>query len=359
MKIEDQDVSGLILAWYDDHRRVMPWRGLPGMAVDPYHVWLSEIMLQQTVVNAVVPYFEKFVAQWPRIDMLARADLDDVLKVWAGLGYYARARNLHACAQMVVTQYTGKFPATENELRALPGVGPYTAAAIAAIAFNVPVVPLDGNIERVTARYFAITDPLPGVKAQLQEKAQMFGSESRPGDLAQALMDLGSGVCTPRSPDCAHCPLQKSCSGYRQGIADKLPLKAPKKARPTRFGLVFWAEREDGHILLRRRPEKGLLGGMMEIPSSPWMEDNRNPDISAYAPFDTHWERIDGLVKHVFTHFSLELEVRRARIPVRGTPGDHEMNGDTRWVHSSDLGEEALPSVMRKIVRHAQQFEKR
>ncbi len=345
---DDAGISGLILAWYNRHRRKLPWRAAPGARPDPYRVWLSEIMLQQTGVVTVIPYFNKFLARWPCVKDLASTDLDSVLTAWAGLGYYARARNLHACAKAVAVGNNGNFPETEAELLALPGIGPYTAAALAAIAFARPVVPLDGNIERVTARYFAIHSPLPGAKGELRKRAQGFVSHTQPGDLAQALMDLGSGICTPRNPDCNSCPLRSSCRALALGIAENLPAKAAKKNRPTRFATVFWTQREDGYLLLRRRPEKGLLGGMMEFPSSPWREEKCYADLSGYAPLAANWTPIEGFVKHVFTHFALEMKVIRAWADNDAVPSI----ADCRWVHPSTFGNEALPSVMRKVARH-------
>lgn len=353
MLIDEPNPVAKILDWYDDNRRVLPWRALPGEPVDPYRVWLSEIMLQQTVVKAVIPYFEKFVTTWPTVFTLAAADLDEVLTAWAGLGYYARARNLHACAKAVCLDHSGRFPETVKALQTLPGIGAYTAAAIASIAFDEPIVPLDGNIERVTARYFAIVEPLPGVKKTLRERAQQFNSDQRPGDLAQALMDLGSGICMPRNPVCEVCPLSSACMAYARNITEELPVKAAKKARPSRFATAYVVHREDGCVLLRRRAETGLLGGMMEIPSSPWVDKISGTATSAHAPLDADWVALNGVVTHVFTHFSLELRVFTASVPVLGSEKIVELNGDYRWVHRSDLDEHALPSVMHKVVRHA------
>lgn len=345
-----------LLAWYDTHRRRLPWRALPNQSSDPYAVWLSEIMLQQTTVAAVKSYFEKFLKRWPTVQRLAAAKLDTVLTEWAGLGYYARARNLHACAKVIASEHDGVFPDTEEALLALPGVGAYTAAAIAAIAFEKKAVVVDGNVERVMARVYAVQEPLPKAKATLKALAADLTTDHRPGDYAQAVMDLGATVCTPKSPSCVLCPWQKPCAARSQGIAVDLPRKTPKKERPTRRGLCFWLTRPDGAILLRRRPEKGLLGGMMEIPSSPWQVAPW--DIEAARPHApaatarTKWTPLAGMVSHTFTHFHLELEMHMAKVPDRRaeTVGREQ---DIVWAHLDDLGNYALPSVMRKVVKHA------
>jgi A/G-specific adenine glycosylase len=345
-----------LLAWYDKHRRRLPWRALPNQTADPYAIWLSEIMLQQTTVAAVKAYFEKFMKRWPTVQDLAASDLDAVLTEWAGLGYYARARNLHACAKMIAEEHDGIFPDTEEALLALPGVGAYTAAAITAIAFGKKAVVLDGNVERVMARLYAVQEPLPKAKVTLKALAADLTTEHRPGDYAQAVMDLGATVCTPKSPSCVLCPWREPCTARSQGIAADLPRKTPKKERPTRRGHCFWLTRRDGAILLRRRPEKGLLGGMMEIPSSPWQVEPL--DIDAARPHApgvtgrTKWTPLTGMVSHTFTHFHLELEVHMAKVPDRRAEtlgGEH----DIVWAHLDGLGNYALPSVMRKVVKHA------
>lgn len=332
-----------MLDWYDRHRRHLPWRAPPGKRPDPYHVWLSEIMLQQTTVATVKGYFEAFLARWPTVADLAAAPLDDVLHAWAGLGYYARARNLHKCAAAVVADHGGAFPADETALLALPGIGPYTAAAIAAIAFDLPASPVDGNIERVMARVFAVTEPLPGAKPALKTHAASLTPEDRPGDHAQALMDLGATVCTPRKPKCVLCPWRDACAGRAQGLAEDLPRKAAKKAKPTRVGTAFWAMNRDGHVLLRRRPERGLLGGMMEIPSSEWTEGG-DAGLAA-APVTADWRPLPGEVQHTFTHFHLRLTV------MIGIAGEAAADAGT-WVPVDRLGDHALPTVMKKIARH-------
>ncbi len=332
-----------LLAWYDRHRRHLPWRAAPGEAADPYRVWLSEIMLQQTTVAAVAPYYERFLARFPDVAALAAAPEQAVMQAWAGLGYYARARNLHACARAVAAQ--GGFPHDVEGLRALPGIGPYTAAAVAAIAFAVPVVPVDGNVERVAARVFAIEAPLPGAKAAIGAAAARLGADpaarARPSDFAQALFDLGATMCTPTSPSCGICPWMAGCAGRRQGIAADLPHKAPKRARPVRYGTNFWLT--DGHnVLLRRRPPRGLLGGMTELPGTPWRAERWSPaDAFVHAPMPAAWQPA-GAVRHGFTHFELHIALFSARVErIEGEGFLHPMDA---------LDAAALPSLMRKCV---------
>ncbi len=339
--------SSQLLAWYDANARVLPWRARGTAVAEPYRVWLSEIMMQQTTVQAVKAYFEKFVALWPTVEALATAPLDDVLKAWAGLGYYARARNLHACAKDVVSRFGGRFPATEEALRSLPGIGPYTAGAIAAIAFGGRHAAVDGNVERVISRIYAIETPLPLSKPEIRAKAQALVPEQRAGDFAQAMMDLGATICTPRQPNCLICPWTEHCAGRISGLAPTLPRKAPKKAVPTRRGVAFWVAREDGAVLLRRRPEKGLLGGMMEVPSTQWSA--KVTDAEAQAPLAAAWRKLPGKVEHTFTHFHLELTVWLAENVIDGALRD---DGDYRWTKRQDLAGEALPTVMRKVVSH-------
>ena len=268
--VAPSQLARMLLDWYDRHRRRLPWRAAPGVPSDPYRVWLSEIMLQQTTVPVVVGYFQRFLARWPTLEALTQAELDDVLHAWQGLGYYARARNLHACAQHVLADHGGRFPPEEKALRALPGIGRYTAAAIAAIAFDRPATVVDGNVERVMARLRAVETPLPTAKSRLYTLAAELTPETRPGDYAQALMDLGATVCTPRNPGCLACPWRDACEGRARGMAETLPRRAPKRPRPLRYGVSFWLMRADGAVLLRRRPETGLLGGMIELPTTPW-----------------------------------------------------------------------------------------
>jgi len=337
----------LLLAWYDRHGRDLPWRVKGGVRADPYHVWLSEVMLQQTTVAAVIPYFRRFVERWPSIEDLAAAPLDQVLAAWAGLGYYARARNLHACARVVAAEHGGRFPESEEALRRLPGIGDYTAAAVAAIAFGQEATVMDGNVERVMARLFAVSDPLPAAKPLLKRLAQDLTPHHRPGDYAQAAMDLGATICTPRKPACAFCPLHRHCRGHQQGIAESLPAKALKPPRPWRFGVVFWAENDNGAVLLRRRPEKGLLGGMMEFPSTEWRSGPYSwPQAGALAPLMAEWRPLAGTVSHVFTHFHLELAVVAANSAAPPPLG-------AIWCPLAELPSQALPSVMRKVAKHA------
>jgi A/G-specific adenine glycosylase len=339
----------LLLGWYDRHRRRLPWRPLPGERADPYKVWLSEIMLQQTGVKTVGPYFEKFVARWPDVDALACASLDDVLRMWAGLGYYSRARNLHACAVAVRRDHGGAFPDTEEGLRSLPGIGPYTAAAISAIAFGRRTMPVDGNIERVVSRLFAVEDPLPQAKPLIQSLAATLLGASRAGDSAQALMDLGASICTPKKPACALCPLNGDCASRARGDQETFPRKAPKKTGTLRRGAAFVVTRGD-QLLVRTRPEKGLLGGMTEVPGSDWRAAQDDKEALAQAPSmngGKRWQRKTGVVTHVFTHFPLELVVYTATVSAasRAPQG-------MRWVPIATLSDEALPNLMRKVIAH-------
>ncbi|MBM3487987.1 MAG: A/G-specific adenine glycosylase [Alphaproteobacteria bacterium] len=336
-----------LLAWYDRHRRVLPWRARPGERPDPYRVWLSEIMLQQTTVATVGPYYEAFLARWPTVEALAAAGLDAVLHGWQGLGYYARARNLHRCAQAIVALHGGRFPDDEATLRTLPGVGRYTAAAIAAIAFDRAATVVDGNVERVIARLRAVETPLPAAKPILHDLAAALTPAARPGDFAQAMMDLGATVCTVRNPRCALCPWHDACRGRTAGIAEELPRRTEKGERPQRYGIAFWTIRADGAVLLRRRPESGLLGAMTEVPSTTWRE-GRWTDAEALreAPCAADWRPLKGVVRHVFTHFALELRVLVANVrSVR--------RGAGFWCPIDRLGDHALPTVMKKVIRHA------
>jgi A/G-specific adenine glycosylase len=394
--------TAALLAWYDRHRRDLPWRAKPGQRQDPYRVWLSEIMLQQTTVKAVAPYYARFVARWPTIKELAAAKRADVLRLWAGLGYYARARNLHACARAVVAEHQGRFPTSEDALRKLPGIGAYTAAAIAAIAHDRKATPIDGNIERVVARLFAVKAALPAAKPEIRALAQTLTPCHRPGDFAQALMDLGATLCTPKQPSCAHCPWAAACAARRRGDAESFPRKAAKAEGRLRRGAAFVALR-DGAVLMRTRPPKGLLGGMTEVPTTEWLHEFDERKALAHVPRIASsrpplrgrpasqqigakrrpvtgsasrmgdklrkqnsqltllpdpppqggrekicWRRVPGIVRHVFTHFPLELVVYRAEVG----KGAKAPRG-TRFVPLHKIGGEALPNVMRKVIAHA------
>jgi len=340
-----------LLAWYDRHRRTMPWRAPAGERTEPYRVWLSEIMLQQTTVVTVHDYFHRFVKRWPTVEALAAAPLDDVLSAWAGLGYYARARNLHAGAKAVVERHGGHFPEDAAALLALPGIGPYTAAAIRAIAFDHPASAVDGNVERVIARLLALQTPLPDVKPEIQLRAAELVPTKRAGDYAQAMMDLGATVCTPRKPSCVICPLMAGCEGRRQGIAEELPRRAPKTLKPTRRGVAFVLSNREGAVLLRKRPPRGLLGGMDEVPSSAWREGRLVvAEALKEAPVPANWKVLEGGVRHTFTHFHLELVVAHATAT---TSRLAKLSPGTAWVTLDKLTERALPTVMRKIIAHA------
>lgn len=323
----------------------MPWRARAGERANPYHVWLSEIMLQQTTVAAVIPYFLKFIRRWPTLEALASAPMDDINRMWAGLGYYRRARGLHDCAQVLVRDYKATFPQEEVSLLALPGIGPYTAAAIAAIAFGQKANVVDGNVERVMARLYAVRTPLPKAKKELKTLAAALVPAQRCGDYAQALMDLGATVCTPRSPQCGLCPWRKSCKARRDGIAETLPAREKKAAKPVRYGIVFVLSDKEGRVLLTKRPDKGLLAGMMGLPGPEWQETPLDwPAIRRHAPEKAEWKLLEGSIHHTFTHFELQLRVAYATIrrPL-----------EDRGVLWQDCANEALPSVMLKALRFA------
>jgi len=335
-----------LLGWYDRHRRDLPWRARPGETADPYRVWLSEIMLQQTTVVAVIPYFLRFLERWPTVADLACAEREDVMAAWAGLGYYARARRLHDCARVVAGEMGGRFPDTEAALRALPGIGAYTAGAIAAIAFDRPAAAVDGNVERVMARVYAIDRPLPQAKKAIRLKTEAMVPDDRPGDFAQALMDLGATVCTPRNPACGICPWRDVCEGRKIGRAEALPRPAPKKERPHRHGLAFWLERPDGSVLLRTRPDEGLLGGMLEVPSTPWRDEVWPlDDALSHAPVAGDWRLLPDVVRHGFTHFTIDLSVALL-VAESETPSG-------AWHHPDEFERLALPTLTRKVIRHA------
>jgi A/G-specific adenine glycosylase len=343
------NIAGRLLAWYDRHHRDLPWRVPPdarrrGITPDPYHVWLSEIMLQQTTVEAVKPFFRAFLAKWPAVANLAAAPTDDVMKAWAGLGYYSRARNLHLAAK-AISEGTA-FPDTAEGLRALPGVGAYTSAAIAAIAFDRAEPVVDGNVERVTTRLLAIDAPLPAAKPLVREAVAQWVPTDRPGDFAQAMMDLGATICTPRRPNCMLCPVRDNCAALATGDPARFPIKAEKAERPTRRGAAFVAVRGDGAVLLRKRPERGLLGGMAEVPGSDWAARRDGETGVEAAPFAADWRRA-GSASHVFTHFALDLEVWRAEVGGMDAPDGHW------WSGPEDLPGEALPTVMKKAIEVA------
>jgi len=336
-----------LLDWYDRERRDLPWRMAPGEKADPYKVWMSEIMLQQTTVATVKSYYKAFLEKWPTVQDLAAADLDEVLHAWQGLGYYARARNLHKCAQVVTRDHNGRFPESEKRLLDLPGIGPYTAAAIASIAFGLKATPVDGNVERVVSRLFMVEETLPKAKKRLAELAQTLTPQKRAGDFAQAMMDLGATICTPKKAACGICPWIKDCVARLEGEPTDYPKKEAKKPKPTRKAYVFWIVRQDGSVLLRKRPEKGLLGGMMEFPSSTWREEEiSRTNALREAPLDALWKTKEGIVKHTFTHFHLELNVLVGRVS-RNPP----VNGI--WVQLEDLKDYALPTLMKKVAKHA------
>jgi A/G-specific adenine glycosylase len=337
-----------LLTWYDRHRRDLPWRARPGETPDPYRVWLSEIMLQQTTTAAVRPYFAVFLQRFPTVEALAEAPVEAVMQAWAGLGYYSRARNLYACANVVVETHGGLFPQTEEDLRRLPGIGPYTAAAIAAIAFDRPAAPVDGNVERVISRLFLIEEPLPAAKKAIKALTQALVPGDRPGDFAQALMDLGATICTPSRPACALCPWMVPCRARAAGLQESLPRKQAKVEGTLRRGAAFVALRADDAILFRTRPSKGLLGGMVEPPTSAWSADYDLSQATRDAPLEAGWKPLPGLVRHTFTHFPLELTVFVGRVPTE-TPAPYGM----RWTPRDALGGEALPNVMKKVLAHA------
>jgi len=347
-KIDGGGTAARLLAWYDRHRRELPWRARKGERSDPYRVWLSEIMLQQTTVVAVAGYYRKFLARWPDVKALAAAPLDDVLAAWAGLGYYARARNLHKAAQRVAYELDGQFPETVDALRTLPGVGTYTAGAIAAIAFDAREAAVDANAERVLARLYAIEEPLPVAKKTLRARGQSLMPEKRAGDFVQALMDLGATICTPKRPACGNCPWTEECEGRRKGIAETLPRKGAERVRPLKRGAAFVVRDAKDRVLVVKRPEKGLLGGMLEPPLGPWTEAfPSRAEALLQAPFRAEWTKRAGVVRHGFTHFELEIEVYVANA---GKTLRHD--NEAIWIPIGKLKDAALPTVMRKIIAH-------
>jgi A/G-specific adenine glycosylase len=330
------DIARALLDHYDRHARVLPWRAMPGEpAPDPYRVWLSEIMLQQTTVAAVAPYFERFTARWPGVVALAATDDAELMAAWAGLGYYARK---------VVADHNSQFPAEESALRTLPGVGAYTAAAIAAIAFGNRAVVVDANVERVVARLFAITIPLPSARPAIRDACDQITPTKRSGDFAQAMMDLGATICTPRAPDCLNCPLPKYCQGYQRGIAETLPIKPAKAVKPARTGTAYWVER-DGNVWLVKRPAKGMLGGMRALPDDNWAARKNGDSV---PPVQANWQTLNETVSHVFTHFSLTLKVALTSSPVQ-----QNVLGEGEWWPVKSLDSAGLPTLFSKAAKLA------
>lgn len=342
----DPFLSQKVLQWYDIHKRDLPWRSVP---LHPYPIWISEIMLQQTTVPTVIPYFKRFLERWPTVEHLAAADQGDVLVEWQGLGYYRRARYMHQCAQIICTQYGGIFPSSPKTLRKLPGIGPYTSGAIAAIAFQKPGLVVDGNILRILSRFFAIPTPYPHSKPDVEKYALALIPEDRPGDYIQALMDLGSSVCKPQTPVCLSCPLSSRCQAFQLGIPSSFPLKLAKPPKPARYTVAFLVQDSWGRILLKKRPEKGLLGGMMEVPSSPWSEKETPPSENLHyspIPIPSSFSFSFARISHIFTHFHLHVNV--LSLTVSPTPENQEMGV---WVFPHELAQYALPTVMKKVIQ--------
>ncbi len=339
------DIAPLLLRWYDRNARSLPWRAPPGAPrADPYHVWLSEIMLQQTTVAAVIPYFERFTRIWPNVAALAAADDAALMAAWAGLGYYARARNLLACARMIVAEQGGRFPDYEESLRSLPGVGAYTAAAIAAIAFDQRAIVVDANVERVVARLFAIETPLPKAKSAIYALGDRITPPMRPGDFAQAMMDLGATICTARKPACPSCPLQAHCAAHASGMAERLPVKPEKTPKPLRTGTAYWIERDE-HVWLVRRRAHGMLGGMRALPDDRW---SAGANGDSQPPLTAHWRLLNQPVDHVFTHFALKLSVA-----VTALPDNAESLSGGEWWPVNSLDRAGLPTLFAKAAKRA------
>ncbi len=337
---------GQLLNWYDENRRILPWRALPGQVADPYHVWLSEIMLQQTTVGAVIPYFLKFTKTWPDVHALAAESSDVLMAAWAGLGYYARARNLHACAKIVANDLDGVFPNNQAELKKLPGIGDYTSAAITAIAFNKPATVVDGNVDRVMARTFAVEEPMPKSKPQLKAHAAKFfdGYTDRPGDLAQAFMDLGAGTCIAKTPRCALCPVSDHCVGLKLDIAATLPRKAKKKPKPQRHGDIYWITNDNAEALLHRRPDKGLLGGTLALPTTEWIEKGQGI-IPLDLLKDQNSTDLGEKIHHSFTQIDLELPLKTVTTTSLIPSKDHQ------WRSISGINAADFPTVFKKAVK--------
>jgi A/G-specific adenine glycosylase len=361
--MQHNNISYLLLKWYDVHARVLPWRTEPnktikGMRTNPYYVWLSEVMLQQTTVALVKDYFRKFITRWPTVQDLAHACEDDVLKEWAGLGYYSRARNLHKAANHIMDQYKGTFPSTFQDVMVLSGIGRYSASAICAIAFGQHFPVVDGNVERVFSRLFAVETPIKNSKNQIYDYVEKNLSRGRPGDFAQACMDLGALICTPKQPKCCMCPLRDACCAFALGTPERFPIKLPKPLKPKRYGAAFVAMNSQGAVLLVKRANKGLLASMSAVPTSAWTARDDGGMDSSYAPFAAQWQQC-GSVIHVFTHFKLELFVFKAHIC---TAFDHDKDALLSLLESSvrywwsprELIEaEALPTLMKKVLARA------
>jgi A/G-specific adenine glycosylase len=333
------------LRWWDRHRRALAWRAPPGETLDPYRVWLSEVLLQQTTAQSATPYYQVFIAKWPRVEDLAAAPIEAVVGAFAGLGYYSRARNLHACAREIARR-GGRFPCEEADLRALPGVGAYTAAAIAAIAFGRPTAPVDGNIARILARLIALDEPIARARAQINAAARSLAPSRRAGDFAQALMDIGATICRPRAPDCPSCPLARDCAALKTGEPGAYPRRAVAKAKPRREGAVYFARRSDGAFLARRRPARGLLASTVELPGTAWSSEGPRGELANLAPVIASWRRLPGTVEQAFTHFALTLTVFAGTFE-GGAPEGHF------WVAPEAVSEAGFSSAMRKAVEHA------
>lgn len=356
--LQESDIKKLqvrLLTWFDATRRDLPWREGKGIKRDPYKVWLAEIMLQQTTVATVMPRYQRFLDRWPTVIDLAAAPLDDVLHEWQGLGYYARARNLHQCATVVANDHRGLFPETEKGLRDLPGIGDYTAAAIAAIAFGEQASPVDGNIIRVLSRLYCLASPMPAVKAAVQDKASVLTPKDRPGDFAEALMDLGATICMPKKANCPACPWTGLCQAEKEGAPETYPVKAAKKAKPIRKGWAIIMENNRGEILLQKRPEKGLLGGMDGVPTTDWLERAQSKKDALKDWPALNWQEGQEIVRHTFTHFHLELKILSAVYP-----GDDDRDGERHhnleggfWCPVAGLDKTALPTVMKKVLKGA------
>jgi A/G-specific adenine glycosylase len=332
-----------LLEWYDTNHRQLPWRANPGQLPNPYHVLLSEVMLQQTTVGTVVDFFLRFIHLWPTLQDLAAASLEEVYHAWQGLGYYSRAKNLHACVRQIVDLYQGEIPSTLKELLALPGIGPYTAAAIGAIAYELPVVPVDGNIVRVFSRVLGLETPLPALKNEIFERVKDHVPPERRGDFAQALMDLGATVCKPRSPLCQNCPLQHLCQAHAQNLIHRIPMKGEKPLKPRRYGFVYWYESPQGKVAIRRRPPKGLLANLMEVPGTEWNETSMDLEeaLRQAPPSEVPWVLLPTKVRHTFTHFHLDLQI------LKGT--GEELFGDFACPFE-ELSQHAFSTLMRKVI---------